>query len=794
MDCFVDRTDKLDELTQRLQERRLVSVVGIGGSGKTRLVYEFATRVQDSGEFPDGVWIAELDSVIVSDDEAKSGKGEEGVYQAILTALDAPGQATRTPLKTLLEYVQDKSLLLVLDNCEHLGRTAGKLALTLLRAARDLRIIATSRLQLGAAGEAVIRMDQMTLPPQDAPLPADPVGQYEAVDLFCSLVEARITGFRLTKDNWDDVVTILRRVDGIPLAIKLVTVRLGTMGLKELLARMDNLFAVLNKSDELDPDQHETLEAVFRWNFENSEDSEKLLWARASVFAGTFTLAAAEQVCADDELPREQIYDALHGLIMSSTVEVTNEERTRFRLLVPLKEFGATLLDQRGERDTLLQQRRAYFMSLAARAASTWYGPAEYDVLNALADDLPNFDAVQHAYVEDPDPDQSGLQIAVNLAQTRLYFKLGRMRESVSWLGRTLAATADPRPELEIGARALDLFVDLCTGADAVRVRQRLDELKQIAGAYGQPSPVVWFSEGVARFLLLDYDLSAMPLLDQAYDALRAAGPETYGDAAMALLLKTIGETLMADKHRASAAATRLTAETEIAGSPWMIRWAQWCAANVECRFGQPARAAAQLEAMLRDQKDGVDADSWLPMWIIEVLAWTAVKMRAGHRAAVLLGIASAINKITNTNIDTILPFRDSHVEAVKTVKQLLGEANYQTAFAYGAQIRNITEARRAALGHPVDHLDLDAATDVIAGAETWDLLTDAQKDVAVLIARGLTNKRIAEMRLSSIKTIDSHVADIRQRAGIEGGGRSALVAGVLKFVPPALLDGDDHH
>lgn len=769
LDHFVGRVDKLAELDQKLSSgARMVSITGVGGGGKTRLALEFAAQMQESGDFPDGVWIAELDSVYDEDD----------LYQAVLTAVDAPGQSTRTPLLTLLEYLQDKSMLLVLDQCEHLGRTVGKLAITLLRATKNLRIVATSRTLLGAAGEAVVAVHPMTVPPENAPMPVAPYQEYEAVQLFSTLIEASVPEWEFTEENWPYVVQILRGVDGIPLAIKLVVVRLRTMGIKDLVARMGDLFALLNKND-LAPDQHETLEAVFRWNLTNCTEQEEALWARASVFAGTFTLTAAEEVCSDAELPPEQIADALRGLVESSTVEKISTDRARYRLLVPLRQFGATLLAERGEQDALLLRRRDWFATVAQRAASHWYGKSEYHVLNELADDLPNFAAVMHAYIAAPDPQQTGLQLAINLVGTRLYFYLGRMREGISWLHRTLAATPNPHPELEIAARALDLFVDLCIGAEMQRVQLHLRQLKQIADYFGQPSPVVWFAEGVEQ-LLLHNDRGGVPLLDKAYTTMRAAGPEQHGAAAMSLLLKAIGETLIGDMHQAQAAAARILDETEIAGSPWMIRWAQWCDAVVKVRFGRPVEAAARLEQLLRAQTNVNEADNWLPMWIVEVLAWTAAKMRAGQRTAVLLGVASALNRITGTQIDKILPFRAHHLKAEATAKRLLGEAGYRTAFTQGAKVRNIIEARRVALGEPIDHLD--------AGG-SWDLLTPTQQEILVLVMQGLTNRQIAERRHNSERTVESHLNTIRQKAGI-GPGRGSLLAWGHKNVPAHLRLG----
>lgn len=774
-DSFVGRTDALAELKDRLSTRRMATILGVGGGGKTRLALEFAAQMERSGAFADGVWIAELDSV----------NDEDMLYQAVLSAVDAPDQSTRKPLPTLVNYLKDKQLLLVLDNCEHQMPTVGKLATTLLRASPGLRIVATSRTHLGSEGETIVSIRPMSLPPHDAPPPNPPYEQYEAVQMFWTLVEASVPEWQITEDNWPYVVQMLRGIDGIPLAIKLVTVRLRSMSITDVVARMDDLFALLNKND-LAPDNHETLEAVFRWNLTDCTEAEKLLWARASVFAGTFTLTAAEEVCADDELPRERIADALRGLVESSTVEYlpsSTRSSARYRLLAPLRQFGTKLLAERGEQERLHQRLRRHYRDVGAAAAGGWYCHTEFDVLDETAADLSNFRAVMSAYVTSPDPEQTGLQIAVDLARTRLYFRLGKMREVISWLSRTLAATPNPDPQLEIAARALDLFVDLCIGADEADIRPRLEYLQARAVELGQPAPPVWFAAGVAR-MWLHGSRDGMPLLEQAYTAFRAVGPSMYGDAAMPLMLRAVGEALMGDQHQAGAAATRFADETRIAGAPWMIRWAEWCAAIVEMRFGRPARAGQRLEHLLRDRTSGTD--NWLTMWIIELLAWAAAKVGAGQRAAVLLGMSSQLNKLTGVQVHKIRPFATHRREAEATAERLLGTTDYHAAFASGTHVRNVAEARDLALkdsGKGTKSVSAGTAQDTAQDtASQWNLLTATEQEIALLIKDGLTNKEIAARRFVSPRTVDSQLLQIRQKIGVEAG--RAIVVWIYKHAP----------
>lgn len=758
VDQFVGRSELLERVQQRLTTSRLVTLYGVGGGGKTRLAFEIAAQAEQSREYEDGVWIADLTTV----------KDQDMLVQTILSAVDAPDQSTRRPRDTLTKHLQDKRLLLVLDNCEHLMPAPSKLAISLLERAPHLRILATSRAPLGIRGEAVEPVEPMAVPPIDAPMPTVPYehSEYEAVQLFWTIVDKIVPGWRITETTWPQVLQLLRLVDGIPLAIELAAKRLRSMSLGTLVARMGDMFKVLNKNGDA-PMHHETLEAVFDLNRRIFGDPQNLLWARVSTFGGTFTLHAAEEICADDQLSRDEVADALADLVEYSVV-ATTASRTRYRLLTPLQQYGANLLAERGEQELLREKHRDYYLGLAANAAATWYQPDEFRVLGELADDLDNCRAVMHDYVVRPDPAQTGLQMAVDLARLRLFFLIGEMREAISWLGRTVEATPEPNSQLELAARSLDLFIDLCIGADEHLIRPRLTRLEEAVAGLG-PVPPVWFAIGVGK-LWLDEDLGGVPLLEDAYAAFRAAGSESHGDAAMAMLIKGVGEALMADEHQASAAASRLTTETERAGAPWMIRWAYWCEAIVEMRFREPVHAVERIERLLREQTD-VD-DNWLIMWLVEVLAWATAKTGAARRAAVLLGVSSELHDRTGVRVEKLLPFARHRSNAETAARKMLGPRAYDEAFAYGKAFHTDqmsasgTRVRRTAAARE-RALEESAEQQFDIGESPWRLLTSREQDVAKLVGQGKTNDEIADSLVNSVRTVDAHLRSIRAKLGI---------------------------
>ena len=284
---FVDRRDELAEGRRLLATARLVTLTGPGGVGKTRLAGRIAARVERA--FPDGVRFAHL-----------AGLHDPALVP--LAAADALGlhdHSEQPPLDTLVERLRDRRLLLVLDNCEHLLSACAELAAALLHGTSGVRILATSRHRLALTEEHLLDVRPLPVPDPDSDLSA--AATYPALALFADRAAAVAPGFELTPDNRAAVARLCRRLDGLPLAIELAAVRMRVLGVDQLVARLDDRYRLLTTGSPAVLPRHQTLRAAVDWSHELCTEAEQLVWARASVFAGSFDLEAAEAVCADTE-------------------------------------------------------------------------------------------------------------------------------------------------------------------------------------------------------------------------------------------------------------------------------------------------------------------------------------------------------------------------------------------------------------------------------------------------------------------------------------------------------------
>jgi predicted ATPase len=353
---FVGRSRELGELRMLLRRTRLLSLCGPGGAGKTRLALELARTVEDPPA--NGAVLVELASV--SDPSA--------VADAVAYAVDVramPGQAV---VEALTEFVSSRSLLLVVDNCEHVLRDAAALVATLLAAAPRLMIVATSREPLRVAGEVVFRVPPLTAPdPERAPDPRR-LARYEAVQLFVERAAEALPGFELDDDNASDVARICSLLDGLPLALELAAGRVAALGPYELSGRLDDRFRLLRSGSTAAPTRQQTLSATLQWSHELLEPDERALLRRLAVFAEGFELGAVEDVCSDEDLDVPGVADVLARLVDKSLVHI--DERTarerRYRLLETVRLYALERLDEAGETAALRERHARWAGRLAA--------------------------------------------------------------------------------------------------------------------------------------------------------------------------------------------------------------------------------------------------------------------------------------------------------------------------------------------------------------------------------------------------------------------------------------------
>jgi len=421
---LVGRAAAVAEVRALLNERRLVTLTGPGGVGKTRLAVETAAHA--AGAFPDGVWLVEL-----------AGPAPAGALTPtamVMTVLGIRGDGSVTPSDLLAEALRTSRMLLILDNCEHLIDEVAKLAAQLLQSAPGLRILVTSREPLMLAGEVVWAVPPLELPDQAAGHEPAALAQFSAVQLFVMRACASAPGFRLDEDNAQAVAGLCQRLDGIPLALELAAARVRTLGIHELLARLDDRFRLLSTGHRDAPPRQQTLWAVIDWSWELLTEPERMVLRRLAVAAGGCSLHAAEAICAEDDL---DVLSLLSRLVDRSLVMVAEGPNgPRYRLLESVAAYSLQRLRQSGEYAHIRLRHHHLYRDLAERAAAHLRGcdqPSWLKRLDAETTNLRNaLDSATH------DGDASAALRMVN-ALVWYWLLSGRIAEARRTLGEALA-------------------------------------------------------------------------------------------------------------------------------------------------------------------------------------------------------------------------------------------------------------------------------------------------------------------------------------------------------------------
>ncbi|MFW6090648.1 MAG: BTAD domain-containing putative transcriptional regulator [Actinomycetota bacterium] len=407
---FVGRRHERDAVCRLLGRGRTVTLVGVGGVGKTRLALQAAADV--TAHQPDGVWWCELASA-----------DPESVGHTVATVLGVQPQAHRSMADSVADALVDKSLLLVLDNCEHVITAAAQLAGRLLGRCPGVTILATSREPLAVDGEQVWRVPPLALPPQGGHTGDE---QAASVELFFD--RARDFDAALAVDETTEVAVadICRQLDGLPLAIELAAALTPALEVAEIARRLGDRFRLLTHGPRTDP-RHRTLAAVVEWSHQLLEPDEQHLFDRLAVCAGGFTLSAAEGVCADKDIPTEQVAVLLAGLVSRSMVNVDHSAvPARYHLLETLRHYAAQRLAERGEHAALRARHATWFTDLAEQMDAQMRGPDEAGAVARLEGDLANLRAAHRWAVEHDDAD-----IALRLAAALHIFAFYRLRDEV---------------------------------------------------------------------------------------------------------------------------------------------------------------------------------------------------------------------------------------------------------------------------------------------------------------------------------------------------------------------------
>lgn len=809
LSSFLGRDAEIAELQRLLGTTRLLTLTGSGGVGKTRLALNTAAGLL--GVAADAVWLVDL--APLSDPLL--------VPQAVAQAAGVREEPGRPLLATLATALGVGRVLLVLDNCEHLVGACAHLAEELLRACPDLRVLATSREPLGVPGEVAWLVPSLDLPAAGADVSREELGRSPAVQLFVERARAARPGFALTGENGPAVAEICRRLDGIPLAIELAAARVRILAPDEIAARLGDRFRLLAGGSRTAPPRQQTLRAAVDWSYDLLTEPARRLFERLAVFAGGFTLDAAEAVCAGGEIETDGILDLLSRLVDRSLVLAEPQdgpgdgiEATRYRLLETLRAYGADRLAERGEADRVRARHTAWLAEMAEQADRAFRGPEQARWLRWAEREHDNARAALAWALE-----REEAELAVRLTASLAWSWLVHLRwsEGLDWAQRVLAL---PRaaPTRELGlllAHAVELAVfrgDLASNRpsgdlravgrwieECLAIGEALHDDELVLSAYGMSLMVREFGleleelpqvsveeaqalarrvgntwgecrglEKLARQALRAGDLdSASARLSEAAELARRTG-DTYS---LALALNELGDVERARGAHPRAGALyeesrRLFADLGLGAQPYLVHNLGYVALAAGDCVGATAHFMQAL-TQYRRLGEGRGVGECL----IGFGAVAAAEGRAAD-AARLFGAGDAALEELGTQL---WPSNRPDFERwLARARRGLAGRDFDRAWADG-RLLSLEQAivlalesgtARAATARPIE--------DDAPG------LTPREREVARLAAQGLTNRQIAEALVITEKTAANHLQRVLDKLDLHS--RAQLAARAAEF------------
>jgi predicted ATPase len=710
---FVGRQDELTRIAALLAEGRLLTIVGPGGVGKTRVA--LVAAAQAAGRYPDGPWIVELSHL----------RDPALLPNTVASVLGLPEQDARSALDAVLEYLRERRLLLILDTCEHVLDACAALAQAVLRDAPGVTVLATSRQPLDMPGERTFPIGPLPVPEDDW-LPVAGAGPADlrlaegadAVELFALRAAAAVPGFSVTPENAANVIRLCRRLDGIPLAIELAAVQLRALPLSELLDRLNHRFTVLTGGRPGALPRHQTLRMAIEWSHELCSEAERRLWARLSVFAGPFSLVAAQEVCAEVSLERPDVVDAVIGLVDKSVVLMEGE---RYRMLDTVREFGAERLASSGEQASCRARHIARYLGMARYFGAHFADDDQIDRYHELREVHSNLRAALEYALEDEDPvaawpaaEPFGLatgsggssgSVVTTVAQDRWraggelacslygYWQIsGLLGEGGYWLTKVLDRFPGPGQER---ARALVNrgFLRSFSG-DIGNALADCEAGTAMALSIGDDGTTArGYQHTQLTLTFLGRHDEALKVADEARVRLRACG-DLIGEL---ILVGQLGH-LYQLAGRPDKSVAVCEEGLAMLGADSREQWIQTYLYYISgiALFQMPGREA-DSELMLRKGLAGKQelGDIVGMAYAIDGLGWLAQKTGSPARAAWLMGAAEALwERGTSVRFSGTAIMEEYHQQAARSATAALGESGYEAEYAAGVTyVRHLLDA-----------------------------------------------------------------------------------------------------
>jgi predicted ATPase/DNA-binding CsgD family transcriptional regulator len=762
----------LTELKRLLRERRLITLTGAGGSGKTRLALEaVATLNQD---FPGGIFLVELAPL----------SRPELVAEAMVRVLSVEVAPERPPIDALTDFLHTRIALLVLDNCEHLLGECAHLADALLASCPDLSVLATSREPLGIGGECIFRVPLLSLPdPSETSDPAK-LTDFEAVQLFMDRVRLVSQDFVLTQETGEAVAQVCIRLDGIPLALELAAASLRVLSISQLSTRLDQRFRLLTSGNRTALPRHQTLQALLDWSYTLLDERQQVIFCRLAIFPADWTLDAAEAVCGvrndDKTIPQLDVLNIIFPLVDKSLVQL---ERTtgRYRMLETVRLYAFQRLESTGEQESVARYHFDWYLRFAEYGATQIGGPGQQLWFTSLETEQTNLRAAL------------GYAIATGFAEgaARLALSLWKFwlagayhREGLRWLEQIL--TLDGRRQLDAGLRARLLSA---MGA----ISHHLNLFEQ-AGVYHNEALRIWREQddsvGVATAVLdlgwqyfqaTDLEVSRR-YAEESLTLARRTGDRPTIAAALHLFAISSVELGILDNQVLHAIDECLAIWRDLNILSEVVA-ASLALVRIEQELGNLRRAIALFKEAL-----GMQASLGSYTGLIGCLAcmfkFAQDVCRPPRKNIYLARTIGVFNAIEEKIGGGFSPWTNRELTPIYSqLIDELGKDNFDRELAAGKAltVEKVVELGEEIVREVTTILEEDAGT---APARTGAMpvvqypsgLTPREVEVLKLVAGGLTNQQIAERLSVTPSTINAHLTSIYSKIGVSSR------AGAVRF------------
>jgi predicted ATPase/DNA-binding CsgD family transcriptional regulator len=801
---FIGREKDLTYIKKLLLDAPMLTLIGPGGTGKTRLSIRAANELLD--QYPDGVWFVELAPILDS----------LLVPRTTAIAIGLRDEPQRPVIDALCDYLGEKQMLIILDNCEHLVDACARMADRILHAAPNTRILASSREALGIGGELTYRVPSLGLPDLSHLPPVESLDQYEAVRLFIDRATSAVSTFTVTNENAPAVAQVCHHLDGIPLAIELAAAKVRVLSVEQIAKRLDDRFRLLTGGSRMALERHQTLRAAIDWSYNLLPPDEQVLFRRVSVFVGGWTLEAAEFVCEDASVKSEDILNLMEQLINKSLViseEVQHE--SRYRMLETIRQYANEKLIESGESDALRERHLKYFLDLAEAAEPKLEGKEQGQWLSQLELEHNNLRAALD-WSETGEPGtESGLRLAGALwlfwkihgyfteARSRLERLLAKGNDApagvrakgLSALGTMAYDQGDMPNALVYHEEALDLYQELGDQAGVAFTINNLGCQADRQGAYEQANE--YFAEALDLYRELGDSRGMTMVLNNLGNTTRDQGePQRAADLyeqalvlarqskdklLIAFLLSNLGELAhdQGEDGRAIAGFEEALPLLQELGAKHTSSLIKRILGDIARTQGDLVQAASHFHESLKLSRELGDMYS-----LAQSLTGLARIIAAAGEPQVATRLFASVESLRKA-VDLTLPLaeRPRYDQELDALRSALGEADFAQAWAAGQRMtleQAVDVAQSTSVtSNPVTSPEPQSSIAPIpsqreAEKQKYGGLTAREREVAAQIAQGKSNQAIAAELFIGLKTVEANVTRILSKLGFSSRAQIA--------------------